>query len=211
MKINMRYPSGFPLEVIDLMANEPKICKYLDIPIQHINDRILKDMNRGHSRKKLEDLLHAFRTKVPDVALRTTIMVGYPGETDTEFEELYDFIKEFRFDRLGVFPYSHEEKTPAGEKHADDVPEEVKKERVDRIMQLQQEISLDLNRARIGKELKVLIDEEEDDYYIGRTEYDSPDVDNSVLIPNKGNLQVGEFYTIRITDAQEFDLFGEIL
>jgi ribosomal protein S12 methylthiotransferase len=211
IRMHYAYPSGFPLEVIDLMATEPKICKYLDIPIQHINDRILHAMNRGHSRKKLENLLLAFRAKVPNVALRTTILVGYPGETDEEFEELYDFVKEFRFERLGVFPYSHEEKTPAGEEQSDDVPNEVKQERVDRIMQLQQEISLVLNREKIGKEFKVLIDEEEDDFYIGRTEYDSPEVDNSVLIPNKGNLRVGEFCTIRITDAQEFDLFGEIV
>lgn len=211
IRMHYAYPTGFPLEVIELMAREEKICKYMDIPIQHINDRILKSMNRGHSRKKLEDLLSAFRAKVPDVALRTTLLVGYPGETEEEFEELYDFIREFKFDRLGVFPYSHEENTPAGDGLADDIPDDVKQERVDRIMQLQQEISLDLNHSKIGKQYKVLIDEEEADFYIGRTEYDSPEVDNNVLIANDRNLKVGAFYTVKITDAQEFDLFGEVV
>ena len=211
VRMHYAYPTGFPLSVIELMAQESKICNYMDIPIQHINDRILMGMNRGHSRKKLEELLYSFRDKVPDVALRTTLLVGYPGETDAEFEELYDFIKHFRFDRLGVFPYSHEEKTPAGDELEDDIPEDVKQERVDRIMHLQQEISMDLNRSRIGKEFRVLIDEMEDDFYIGRTEYDSPEVDNNVLISNDQTLKVGEFYTVRITDAQEFDLFGEII
>ncbi len=211
IRMHYAFPTGFPLDVINMMAAEPKICNYLDIPIQHINDRILKAMNRGHNRKKLEELLTAFRSKVPDVALRTTLLVGYPGETDAEFEELYDFVKQFRFDRMGVFPYSHEEDTPAGDGEKDDIPEEVKQERVDRIMELQQEISLEANRKKIGVELKVLIDEEEDDFYLGRTEYDSPEVDNSVLIPNNGKAELGEFYTVRITDAQEFDLFGEIL
>lgn len=209
IRMHYAYPTGFPLEVIDLMAEEPKICRYLDIPIQHINNRILHSMNRGHTRKKLEDLLYAFRSKIPDVALRTTILVGYPGETEEEFEELYDFVKAFRFDRLGVFPYSHEENTPAGEKLTDDVPDALKKDRVDRIMQLQQEISMELNREKIGRKFRVLIDEEEVDYYIGRTEYDSPEVDHTVLIPNRGDMEPGGFYTVRITDAQEFDLFGE--
>ncbi len=211
IRMHYAYPTGFPLEVIELMAQEDRICSYMDIPIQHINDRILKSMNRGHTRKKLEDLLFAFREKMPDVALRTTLLVGYPGETEEEFEELYEFIREFRFDRLGIFPYSHEEDTPAGERLVDDIPDEVKQERVDRIMALQQEISMELNRNRIGKEFKVLIDEVEDDFYIGRTEYDSPEVDNNVLIANNMDLKVGEFYTVRITDAQEFDLFGEIV
>lgn len=210
IRMHYAYPSGFPVEVIDLMAEEPRICNYLDIPIQHINDRILHSMNRGHTRKKLVDLLNTFRKKVPDVALRTTLLVGYPGETEEEYEELYKFVEDFKFDRLGVFPYSHEDDTPA-EKLQDDVPEAVKRERVDRIMQLQQEISLESNQGMIGKEYLVLIDEAEADFYIGRTAYDSPEVDNTVLIPNDRKLSIGEFYTVKITDAQEFDLFGEMV
>lgn len=210
IRMHYAYPTGFPIEVIDLMAKEPKICNYLDIPIQHINDRILNEMNRGHKREKLEALLLSFRDRVPDVTLRTTVLVGYPGETDAEFEELYDFIKHFKFDRLGVFPYSHEERTPAGEKASDDVPRELKQERMDRIMELQQEVSLELNQAKVGKEFKVIVDEEEDDFYIGRTEHDSPEVDNSVLISKSKKLEVGEFYKVTITGSQEFDLFGEV-
>jgi len=210
IRMHYAYPTGFPLEVIELMASEPKICNYLDIPIQHINDRLLSAMNRGHSRKKLENLLYSFREKVPDVALRTTLLVGYPGETDAEFEELYDFVKHFKFDRLGVFPYSHEEKTPVGEGAKDNVPQSLKQERMERIMELQQEISLELNQAKVGKEFKVIVDEEEDDFFIGRTEYDSPEVDNSVLISKTKELKTGEFYNVKITDSQEFDLFGEV-
>ncbi len=208
LRMHYAYPSGFPEEVIEIMANDPKVCRYMDIPIQHINDRILTSMNRGHSRKKLEELLLKFRTRIPDVALRTTLMVGYPGETEAEFRELYDFVKDFRFDRLGVFAYSHEDGTAAG-KMKDDVPEEVKRERVDQIMQLQQDISLDINQSKIGKVFKVLIDSEEADHYIGRTEFDSPEVDNEVLVHKKAKLPVGEFCNVKINYAGEFDLFGD--
>lgn len=210
IRLHYAYPSGFPGKVIDMMAKDPKICNYLDIPIQHINDRILKAMNRGHSRKKLEQLLNNFRFAVPDVALRTTLLVGYPGETEEEFEELFEFVREFRFDRLGVFPYSHEDDTPAAVLD-DTIPAEVKMERAERIMELQQEISLNLNQERVGKKLKVIIDSKEGDYYIGRTEYDSPEVDNEVLIENTGAFKIGEFYTVEITEAGEFDLFARIV
>ncbi len=208
IRLHYAYPTGFPDEVIDLMASTPNICNYLDIPIQHINNRILHSMNRGHDRKKLEELLYALRDRVPGVAIRTTLLVGFPGETEEEFMELYDFVKAFRFERLGVFPYSHEEDTPAAALQ-DDVPEKLKQERVSRIMELQQEISLEINTAKVGKIYRVLIDSEEADYYIGRTEFDSPEVDNEVLVSKDIALEPGAFADVKITGAGEFDLFGE--
>jgi ribosomal protein S12 methylthiotransferase len=208
IRLHYAYPTGFPDEVIDLMASTPNICNYLDIPIQHINNRILHSMNRGHDRKKLEELLYALRDRVPGVAIRTTLLVGFPGETEEEFMELYDFVKAFRFERLGVFPYSHEEDTPAAALQ-DDVPEKLKQERVSRIMELQQEISLEINTAKVGKIYRVLIDSEEADYYIGRTEFDSPEVDNEVLVSKDVALEPGAFADVKITGAGEFDLFGE--
>ncbi len=209
IRMHYAYPTGFPEEVIDLMAADPKICNYLDIPIQHINSRILVAMNRGHNRNKLEALLNLLREKVPVVAVRTTVMTGFPGETEEEFEELYTFLKTFRFERLGVFPYSHEEDTPAA-KFADDVPPDVKQTRADRIMELQQQISLETNRKKIGQIMKVLVDQEEQQYYTGRTEHDSPEVDNEVLISKTSFLKTGEFYRVQITGADEFDLYGEV-
>lgn len=208
IRLHYAYPTGFPQEVIDLMASTPNICRYLDIPIQHINDRILRSMNRGHDRKKLEKLLYALRERVPGVAIRTTLLVGYPGETEEEFMELYDFVRAFRFERLGVFPYSHEEDTPAAGL-LDDVPAKVKQERASRIMTLQQEISLEINTAKIGQTYMVLVDAEEEEYYIGRTEFDSPEVDNEVLVSKRVPLNPGAFVNVKITGAGEFDLFGE--
>lgn len=210
IRMHYAYPTGFPEEVIDIMASNPKVCNYLDIPIQHINDRVLSAMNRGHNREKLEILLTNFRIAVPNVALRTTLLIGYPGETDDEFEEVYEFIKDFRFDRLGIFPYSHEDDTPAASLE-DNVPEEVKQERVDRLMELQQQISLEINQEKVGKDYKVIIDSEEADYYIGRTEHDSPEVDNEVLVEKTEKISIGAFYTVKITSAEEFDLFGRIV
>lgn len=210
IRLHYAYPTGFPDEVIDLMASTSNICKYLDIPIQHINDRILRSMNRGHDRARLEQLLTALRSRVPGVGIRTTLLVGFPGETEEEFMELYDFVREFRFERLGVFPYSHEDDTPAAVLQ-DDVPEKVKQERVARIMELQQEISMEINSAKIGSQFLVLIDSEEKDYYIGRTEFDSPEVDNEVLISKTIPLETGSFAEVKITDAGEFDLFGEVV
>lgn len=167
-------------------------------------------MNRGHDRARLEQLLHALRASVPGIAIRTTLLVGYPGETEEEFMELYAFVKAFRFERLGVFPYSHEDDTPAAGLQ-DDVPGKVKQERVARIMELQQGISLELNGAKTGKQFRVLIDSEEEEYYIGRTEFDSPEVDNEVLVSKNVSLEIGSFVDVKITDASEFDLFGEVM
>jgi len=211
IRLHYAYPTGFPEEVIDLMAAEEKICNYLDIPIQHVNDHVLSSMGRGHNRERLENLLQKFRRQVPDVALRTTVLTGFPGETEEAFQELMDFISTFRFERLGVFPYSHEEDTPAYDNFQDDVPEKVKSSRAESVMALQQEISLGLNEQKIGKTLKVLIDRREEGYFVGRSQYDSPEVDNEVLIPDMQELSTGEFYQVRITGAQEFDLFAEVI
>jgi len=208
IRLHYAYPTGFPEEVIELMATEEKICNYLDIPIQHINDGILSAMGRGHDRKKLEYLLDKFRAKVPDVALRTTVLTGFPGETQQAFDELMDFLSEFKFDRLGIFPYSHEEDTPAFKNYEDHIPEKVKSARAEAIMELQQEISLKLNQDRIGKSFSVLIDRKEAGFYVGRTQYDSPEVDNEVLIPADHNLTIGNFYQVKISGAEEFDLYG---
>jgi ribosomal protein S12 methylthiotransferase len=210
IRLHYAYPTGFPEEVIELMASEEKICNYMDIPIQHINDQVLSDMGRGHDRKKLEKLLYQFRKRVPDVALRTTILTGFPGESEEAFKELLEFLAEFRFDRLGVFPYSHEEDTPSHLRFKDDIPEKLKHRRAEAVMELQQGISLQLNESRIGKTFKVLIDRNEENYYIGRTQYDSPEVDNEVMIPNDQKLVIGNFYKVTITEAAEFDLFGRI-
>lgn len=210
IRMHYAYPTGFPEEVIRIMAAEPKICNYLDIPIQHVSDRILRSMNRGHTRKRLESLLSNLRSSVKDVAIRTTVLVGYPGETEAEFEELYAFIKDFRFDRLGVFPYSHEEDTPAGA-GKDTVPKAVKQERAEQIMELQQQISLEKNQEKRGREYRVIVDREEAEYYFGRTEHDSPEVDNEVLIEKTSKLTPGEFAKVKITETSEFDLFGEVV
>ena len=211
IRLHYAYPTGFPEEVIELMASEEKICNYLDIPIQHVNDQVLSAMGRGHNREKLEILLQKFRKQVPDIAIRTTVLTGFPGETEEAFQELMDFIAAFRFERLGVFPYSHEEDTPAHENFQDDVPEKVKSGRAESVMTLQQEISLGLNEQKIGQTCKVLIDRKEEGYFVGRTQYDSPEVDNEVLIPDDQELSTGEFYQVRITGAEEFDLFAEII
>jgi len=193
------------------MATEEKICNYMDIPIQHVNDQVLSGMGRGHDREKLEKLLNLFRTKVPDVALRTTLVTGFPGESEEAFKELLDFISEFRFDRLGVFPYSHEDDTPAHRLFKDEIPERIKHKRAEAVMEAQQNISLQLNESRIGKTFKVLIDREEEGYYIGRTQYDSPEVDNEVMVPNDQKLVIGDFYQVSITEAAEFDLLGIVI
>lgn len=210
IRLHYAYPTGFPEEVIELMASEEKICNYMDIPIQHINDQVLSDMGRGHDREKLEQLLNQFRKRVPDVALRTTILTGFPGESEEAFNELLKFLSEFRFDRLGVFPYSHEEDTPAHLRFKDEISEKLKQKRAEAVMELQQGISLQLNELKIGKTFKVLIDREDENYYIGRTQYDSPEVDNEVMIPNDQNLVIGNFYQVTITEAADFDLFGRI-
>jgi len=210
-RLHYAYPAGFPEELIELIATEEKICNYLDIPIQHIDDGLLKAMQRGHDRDSLEKLFRKIRSQIPDVALRTTVITGFPGETENSFRELVSFLKEFRFERLGVFPYSHEEGTHAHRSMNDRVPLSVKKKRAAVIMQLQQEISLGINQSRIGQTMRVLIDREEGDYFVGRTRYDSPEVDNEVLVTTEDRLFPGEFYDVEITGAAEFDLYGKPL
>jgi len=210
IRLHYAYPTGFPEEVIDLMASEEKICNYMDIPIQHVNNEILSAMGRGHNREKLEKLLQKFRKQIPDVALRTTVLTGFPGETEEAFSELLDFIRAFRFERLGVFPYSHEEDTPAYKNFRDLVPGQVKSDRAGAIMELQQEISLRLNEEKVGKTFKVLIDRREEGYFVGRTQYDSPEVDNEVLLADDQRLSIGHFYLVKITSADAFDLYGTV-
>ena len=211
IRLHYAFPTGFPLEVLDFMREEPKICNYIDIPLQHISDPILKSMRRGTTQAKTEALIREFRERVAGIAIRTTLIVGYPGETQEDFERLKQWVKDTRFDRLGCFTYSHEENT-----HAfglvDDVPEDVKMARANEIMALQSDISWSLNQDKIGREFRVILDRKEGEYYIGRTEFDSPDVDNEVLIPVKdGYLRQGEFYRVKITEAEDFDLYAKIV
>jgi len=209
IRMHYVYPHAFPEELLKVMAKNPKIANYVDIPLQHISNRILRSMNRRIDSEGTISLIEKIKTEVPDVAIRTTLIVGYPGETEEEFQELMDFVKKYRFDRLGVFTYSAEEHTQAYLLE-DDIPEDVKQERADRLMMLQQEISFELNKEKEGKIFKTIIDRREGGHYIGRTEFDSPEVDNEVLIPVDGNnLKVGEFYDITITKADFFDLYGQ--
>lgn len=211
IRLHYLFPAGFPEDVLDVIREEPKVCNYIDIPLQHISDSVLKSMKRGTTFERTNRLLELMREKVPGIAIRTTIIVGYPGETEEDFRILKEWVKAQKFDRLGVFAYSHEENTTAYEL-VDDVPMETKQLRANEIMELQQEISREINLAKIGNEYKVLIDRKEGDYFIGRTECDSPDVDNEVLIPAADvYLKIGDFVQVRIYDAEEFDLFGEAL
>jgi ribosomal protein S12 methylthiotransferase len=211
IRLHYAFPSGFPLEVLDLMRQEAKICNYIDIPLQHISDPILKSMRRGTTQEKTNALIREFRERVPGMAIRTTLIVGYPGETEADFNLLKQWVKDTKFDRLGCFTYSHEENTHAFNL-VDDVPEEVKMERANEIMALQSDISWALNQEKIGKQYRVVIDRKEGEYYVGRTEFDSPDVDNEVLIAAQdGYLRQGDFYSVRITDAEDFDLYAEVI
>lgn len=211
IRLHYAFPTGFPEDVLDIIKSEPKICNYIDIPLQHINTELLKAMKRGTTFEKTNALLDKFREKVPDMAIRTTLIVGFPGETEEKFQELKNWVKAQRFDRLGCFTYSHEENTTAFVLE-DDVPEDVKQSRVEEIMEVQQQISWEKNQEKIGKIFKCIIDRKEGEYFVGRTEYDSPDVDNTVLIPAKDiYLPVGEFVNIKITSAEEFDLYGELV
>lgn len=209
IRIHYAFPTGFPMDVLEVMKTEPKICNYLDIPLQHISDKILTSMKRGTSQEKTTKLLNKFREAVPKMAIRTTLIVGYPGETEEDFQALKDFVKAMRFDRLGCFTYSHEENTTAYEL-ADDVPEEVKLQRANEIMELQSQISWELNQAKVGKVFRCLIDRKEGNYFVGRTEYDSPDVDNEVLIDAKKHyVKIGDFTDVKIIEAADYDLYGE--
>lgn len=210
IRLHYAFPTGFPMDVLDVMNNEPKICNYLDIPLQHISDSILKSMRRGTTKEKTTRLLKEFREKVPGMTIRTTLIVGYPGETEEDFQILKNWVKEMRFERLGCFTYSHEENTHAFNLE-DDVPEKTKQQRANEIMEIQSQISWELNQAKIGKIYKVLIDRKEGNFFVGRTEFDSPDVDNEVQIDASTTyLKTGEFANILITEASDFDLFGVV-
>ena len=210
IRLHYAFPNGFPLDVLEVINSEPKICNYIDIPLQHISDKILKSMKRGASMDKINNLLQNFKNKVPGIAIRTTLILGYPGETNEDFDLLKKWVKKSKFDRLGCFTYSHEENTGAFNL-IDDVPEEIKHKRLNEIMEIQSQISWELNQNKIGKIFKVLIDRKRGRYYVGRTQYDSPDVDNEVLIEAKSNfLRVGQFVNAKIIDASDFDLYAEV-
>ena len=210
IRLHYAFPNGFPVDVLEVINSESKICNYIDIPLQHISNKILKSMKRGASMEKINDLIQMFRNKVPEIAIRTTLIVGYPGETNEDYELLKEWVKNTKFDRLGCFTYSHEENTSAY-KLTDDVPQKIKNDRLNEIMEIQSQISWELNQKKIGKKFKVLIDRKRGKYYVGRTQYDSPDVDNEVLIQADTNfLRVGEFVDVKIIEASDFDLYAEV-
>lgn len=208
IRLHYAFPTGFPMDVLTVMQREPKICNYLDIPLQHISDKILKSMRRGTTQRKTTDLIHSFRETVPEMAIRTTLIVGYPGETQEDFETLKQWVTDMRFERLGCFTYSHEENTHAYSLE-DNVPEEIKQQRANAIMEIQSQISWEMNQRFVGKTLRCIIDRKEGNYFVGRTEYDSPDVDNEVLIDAREHyVKQGEFVSVTITEAADFDLYG---
>ena len=211
IRLHYAYPTDFPDEVIEVMAREPKICNYLDIPFQHISDNQLTAMKRRHTKAEAIALINKLRTAIPDIALRTTLLVGYPGETEQDFEELKEFVRDTKFDRLGVFAYSEEEGTYSATRLTDDVPEDVKQQRVEAIMRLQERISLENNARRIGSTMRIIIDRREGEFYIGRSEYDSPEVDQELIIDSKGRrLLRGHYYNVVVTDAEDYDLYAEL-
>ena len=211
IRLHYAFPTGFPLDVLEVMRNESKVCNYIDIPLQHISDSVLKSMKRGFGKEKINRLLKDFRERVPGMAIRTTLIVGYPGETEENFQELKQWVSDMRFERLGCFTYSHEENTTAYLLE-DDVPEEVKMQRANEIMEIQSQISWELNQEKIDKEFKVIIDRKEGNYFVGRTQFDSPDVDNEVLInAKKSYIRSGDFVTVKIISAEDFDLFAEVI
>ena len=210
IRIHYAYPAGFPMDIIEVMRERDNICNYLDIPLQHGSTNMLKVMKRGITREKTDELIKNIRDINPEIALRTTLIAGHPGETERDFQEMYDFVERSQFDRLGIFTYSHEEGTSAY-KLEDDVPEQVKRSRSNKIMALQQKISIEKNKNKVGKTVKVLIDRVDANNYYGRTEQDSPEVDNEVIIPSKEmHLRVGDFYDVKITDSKEYDLIGKV-
>jgi ribosomal protein S12 methylthiotransferase len=212
IRLHYAYPSGFPMDVLEVMRERDNICNYLDIPLQHGSTNMLKAMRRGITREKTEELIKNIREAVPGIAIRTTLIAGYPGETEEDFQEMYDFVEKSRFDRLGIFTYSHEENTHAYN-FEDDVPEEVKRERADKIMELQAGISYELNQEKIGNTYKVLFDRIEGDYFIGRSEHDSPEVDNEVLVKktDENYVRIGDYAHVKITSADHYDLYGEVV
>lgn len=211
IRLHYAYPSGFPMDVIEVMKSKPNICNYIDMPLQHGSTKVLKAMRRGITREKTEDLINEIRAKIPGIALRTTLIAGYPGETEEDFQEMYDFVERSRFERLGIFTYSHEENTHAYN-FEDDVPAKIKQKRADMIMELQSGISYELNQEKVGKKYKVLFDRAEGDYFIGRTEFDSPEVDNEVLVKkSEGYVRIGDFTEVEITSADHYDLYGKLV
>ncbi len=212
IRLHYAYPTHFPYELLEVMRERKNVCKYLDIALQHINDKVLENMQRHITKQETQELIARIREEVPGICLRTTLMVGFPGEGETEFEELKDFVRRARFERMGAFAYSEEDGTPAAEKFKDEVPEEEKERRLSELMALQQEISADVQAQKVGTVQKVIIDRREGDYYVGRTQYDSPEVDPEVLIPvSEGMLRKGSFYDVMITDSDDFDLYGKKL
>lgn len=212
IRLHYAYPAGFPMDVLDVMAKYDKVCNYIDMPLQHASTKMLKAMRRGITKEKTVELVNKMREIVPNIAIRTTLISGYPGETEEDFQEMLDWVEEVRFDRLGIFPYSHEENTHAYN-FEDDVPDDVKQARAEEVMELQSAISYDLNQKKIGNTYKVLFDRIEGDYFIGRTEFDSPDVDNEVLVKKDANtyIRIGDFANVKITSADHYDLYGELV
>ena len=211
VRLHYAYPTGFPMDVIDVMAEHPNICNYLDIPLQHGSSDVLKVMSRGTSREKQEELIHRIREKIPGIGIRTTLIAGHPGEGEKEFQEMVDFVERMKFERLGVFTYSHEEDTHAFTMN-DDVPDEEKQARANHLMEVQEQISFDLNQEKVGQTFKVLVDKKENGYFVGRTEFDSVEVDNEVLIDaSKHYCRVGDFVQVKVNDATEFDLYGDVV
>lgn len=211
IRLHYGYPAHFPYDLLRVMRERDNVCKYMDIALQHISDPMLKKMRRNITKEETYELIRRMREEVPGLHLRTTLMVGHPGETEQDFEELVDFVKTVRLERMGAFAYSHEEGTYSYKHYQDDVDDEIKQERLDYLMRIQERISADINNAKIGQTLKVIIDREEDDFYVGRSEFDSPEVDPEILISKEKKLTLGEFYQVRIDDAQAFDLYGEII
>lgn len=211
VRLHYAYPARFPYDLLPVMRKHANVCKYLDIALQHISDNMLRMMHRHVTKEETYELLSRIRKEVPGIHIRTTLMVGHPGEGESDFEELKEFVRKARFERMGAFTYSEEEGTFSAEHYSDNIPEEVKQRRLDELMAIQEEIAAEINVSKVGQEMKVIIDREEEEYYIGRTEFDSPEVDPEVLIGKEKPLIIGDFYTVRITDAQTFDLFGEVL
>ena len=210
IRLHYAFPTGFPMDVLKVMREKKNICNYIDIPLQHISDNMLKSMRRGTTMEKTKKLIKEFRQEVPEMAIRTTLIAGYPGETEEDFQAMYDWVKETRFDRLGIFTYSHEENTHAY-KLEDNVPEDVKQDRANKIMELQSQISFELNQEKIGKTYRVLFDRAEGDYFVGRTEFDSPEVDNEVLVSKSTYVRLGDFAHVKINRAEDFDLYGDVV
>ena len=211
IRLHYAYPANFPYDLLRVMRENDNVCKYLDIALQHISDSMLKKMRRNITKEQTYDLMQRIREEVPGIHLRTTLMVGHPGETHKDFEELLQFVKDIRFERMGAFPYSHEDGTYAYAHYNDEISDAVKQERMDVLMALQERVALETNEQKIGKTLKVIVDREESDYYIGRTEYDSPEVDPEVLIKKNEILNIGEFYSVKVSGAQPFDLYAEVI